>query len=198
MAKGKHGAAAAQRRAEAAHEHIDRLTDQLVEVKTRARRYESDAMRVPALEAEIRRLREQVQDGSSNELERERQARENDRVLMAAKLNAIARLLHESIRDRWLLVSSEGTAVEGELGLAFTQAMSHLLGDEATAIMTQSVHGRFHRRLALRGGDSTGAGVGRHRAGKLTEKEIQAASVPAPVTDETLRLGTDWADVSSS
>lgn len=46
MARGKKAAAAAIRRAEAAHEHIDRLTTELVEAKLRARRAEERAARL--------------------------------------------------------------------------------------------------------------------------------------------------------
>ena len=73
MVKGKHALQSAVRRSEAAHEHIDRLTDQLVEAKTRARQYEAAARRVPAMEAEQRRLRLELEQGTSprvRELER--------------------------------------------------------------------------------------------------------------------------------
>ena len=54
MAKGKHAAASATRRLEAAHEHIDRLTEQLAESKIRHRQAEADAARLPAVEEALR------------------------------------------------------------------------------------------------------------------------------------------------
>ena len=62
MARGKHSSAAALRRAEAAHEHIDRLTDQLVEAKARAREHEHAANRLPSVE---KALAAAVQDRDS-------------------------------------------------------------------------------------------------------------------------------------
>jgi len=70
MARGKHSAQAAIRRAEAAHEHIDRLTEQLVEAKIRARRHEAAAVRLPAVEDELRRVTRQRDEGTSPEVQR--------------------------------------------------------------------------------------------------------------------------------
>lgn len=53
MAKGKHAAASANRRLEAAQDHIDRLTDQLTEAKLRARQVERVAAQVPKLQQRI-------------------------------------------------------------------------------------------------------------------------------------------------
>lgn len=60
MARGKHAARAATQRYEAANEHIDRLTGNLVDAKARARDNEAAARRLPQVEAELNRLREQV------------------------------------------------------------------------------------------------------------------------------------------
>jgi hypothetical protein len=86
MARGKQGAQAAQRRAEAAHEVIDRLTDQLVDAKTRARRYEAAAIRLPAVEGELARLKLLLDAETSDRLEAERTERkaEVDGLLRAA------------------------------------------------------------------------------------------------------------------
>lgn len=62
MAKGKHAAASANRRLEAAQEHIDRLTDQLAEAKLRARMVERQADRVPRLEEQVRELQRRLDD----------------------------------------------------------------------------------------------------------------------------------------
>lgn len=56
MAKGKQAAAAANRRLEAAQDHIDRLTDQLVEAKRRARDAERTAQQVEPLKRRIHQL----------------------------------------------------------------------------------------------------------------------------------------------
>lgn len=70
MAKGKHATKSANRRQSAERDHIDRLTDQLVEAKARARRYEADAMRLPSVEAELRKVRAERDAGASPEAER--------------------------------------------------------------------------------------------------------------------------------
>lgn len=70
MARGKQAAKAANRRTEAAHDHIDRLTDQLVEAKARARRFEADASRLPAVEVELARVRRLADEGTSDALVR--------------------------------------------------------------------------------------------------------------------------------
>lgn len=58
MAKGKQAVAAANRRLEAAQDHIDRLTEQLTEAKLRARQVEAQASQVPALKKRIAKLEE--------------------------------------------------------------------------------------------------------------------------------------------
>lgn len=71
MAKGKHAALSANRRAEAAHEHIDRLSTELVEAKIRAR----DAEEVARM-AELRLKR------SEDELARTEKLRESARKVV--------------------------------------------------------------------------------------------------------------------
>ena len=60
MAKGKQAALSVQRRYEAAVEHIDRLTTELVDAKQRARDLRDTAARVPAMEARMVELQRQV------------------------------------------------------------------------------------------------------------------------------------------
>lgn len=93
MARGKQSALAAARRADAAHEHIDRLTDQLVEAKARARRHETAAERLPMLETEVARLRRQTAEGSSDALERERDRHAATRAALEDRLLRLGQLL---------------------------------------------------------------------------------------------------------
>lgn len=93
MAKGKHSAEAARRRADAAHEHIDRLTDDLIDAKLRARRYEQAALRVPSLVAEIERLRAQIESSTSDLLISERKIRLAERAQHEDVLARLARVV---------------------------------------------------------------------------------------------------------
>lgn len=70
MAKGKHAASANKRRAEAAHEHIDRLTEQLLDAKARARQFESDHERLPVVEEALRVALAERDQAASPEVER--------------------------------------------------------------------------------------------------------------------------------
>ena len=65
MAKGKHAAASANRRLEAAQDHIDRQTDQLTEAKLRAREAERTAGQVEPLKRRVKQLED---DPASAEL----------------------------------------------------------------------------------------------------------------------------------
>lgn len=56
MTRGKHSAASAIRRAEGAHEVIDRLTTQMVDLKERTRLAEREAARVPSLILQVQEL----------------------------------------------------------------------------------------------------------------------------------------------
>lgn len=60
MARGKHAAAAAKRRAESAEEQLDRLLPQLVDAKRVARQYRSEADAAPTLRRQLTELRDQV------------------------------------------------------------------------------------------------------------------------------------------
>lgn len=100
MAKGKHAVTAANRRYEAAVEHIDRITNELVEAKARARRHQRDAERVPGLEAEIARLHALCDANTSDQLERTRAAAE-DRVTDAKRdilmlVEMLTRIIHRA------------------------------------------------------------------------------------------------------
>ena len=70
MAKGKQAALAAQRRLEATQDHVDRLTEQLADAKMRARLVEGQAARLPAVEAELQKIRSQLESTTSSELEK--------------------------------------------------------------------------------------------------------------------------------
>lgn len=100
MAKGKHAVTAANRRYEAAVEHIDRITNELVEAKARARRHQRDAERVPGLEAEIERLHALCDANTSDQLERTRKAAE-ERVMDAKRdvlmlVEMLTRIIHRA------------------------------------------------------------------------------------------------------
>lgn len=69
MARGKQAALAANRRAESAHEIIDRLTSELAEAKLRARLAEAQARRAAELEKEVSHLNSLVAEATSAELE---------------------------------------------------------------------------------------------------------------------------------
>lgn len=60
MARGRHAASAAKRRAESAEDQLDRLLPKLVEAERTAKRYRSEAERATALSAELSRLRDEV------------------------------------------------------------------------------------------------------------------------------------------
>ena len=57
MTRGKHGRAAAQRRAESAEDQLDRLIPELTDAKRTAARYRSEAESATALRAELAKLR---------------------------------------------------------------------------------------------------------------------------------------------
>lgn len=99
MAKGKKAAGAAIRRAEAAHEHIDRLTEQLMDAKSRARQYEAAAIELPAVRAELGRLRSQLAEATSDAVERERERRREDAVRHQGELAQLVVLLMD-VMDR--------------------------------------------------------------------------------------------------
>ena len=73
MARGKHAAQAARQRYEATLVVNDRLSDKLAEAKIVARTNKEMASRVPALEARIATLQEEIKSGVSKEWERERE-----------------------------------------------------------------------------------------------------------------------------
>lgn len=93
--RGKEGLAAHRARLNAAHEHIDRLTDELVEAKLRARRYEAAALRVPGLDAEVARLRVQTDEGTSDKLERQREAHERRELVLEDRLARLSEVLND-------------------------------------------------------------------------------------------------------
>lgn len=72
MARGKHAALTTRRQYEAEMQVIDRLTDQIADLKVRTRATESAAVRVPRLEYEIVELKRQLDAGCSDHLLHER------------------------------------------------------------------------------------------------------------------------------
>lgn len=97
MAKGKHAAAAAIRRAEAAHEHIDRLTNQLAEAKMRARAIEAEANRVPSLVAEVARLQGLAEQATSDRLVYEQEQAQRREAKLTEQRDAAIRGLADVI-----------------------------------------------------------------------------------------------------
>ena len=85
MARGKHAASAANRKYEASIEHLDRVTNELVDAKARARQFEADHRRLPVVEAELTRQRALNEQGTA------------DRVV---ELEAEIERLHELLDDR--------------------------------------------------------------------------------------------------
>lgn len=91
MARGKQAAEAARRRAESAHEVIDRLTSDLADAKIRARMTEAEAARVPGLLQQVVDLSARLDAACSTEVEslRQRLAEahdENDEIRAYFKL----------------------------------------------------------------------------------------------------------------
>lgn len=80
-------------------EHLDRLTDQLAEAKMRARRFEAAATRLPHVEAEVARLRKQIDEGTSDRL-----TKLEDELLTTKKQLAVARDDYISLRRKWTKV----------------------------------------------------------------------------------------------
>lgn len=108
MTRGKHASRSIKRANEAAVSHIDRLTDQLAEAKIKARQYHAAAVRLPALEVELKRLRD-IADGVQSPAQDEvhalrsalHQQREDNKADLAMLRKYVARLLSglESMGD---------------------------------------------------------------------------------------------------
>lgn len=101
MAKGKQAAAAANKRYEAAIEHIDRLTTELVEAKERARRNQADAERLGPALVEVERLRAQVAAGTSDELESVRRSMEQRESEAQDRFDALVDVLQSIVRGAY-------------------------------------------------------------------------------------------------
>lgn len=87
MAKGKQAALSVQRRYEAAVEHIDRLTTELVDAKQRARDLRDTAARVPAMEARMVELQRQVDAMESTGMAKLRAAHATDLSAISTELD---------------------------------------------------------------------------------------------------------------
>jgi len=83
MPRGKEAAKAARRRHEMAMEHIDRLTDDVVSHKLRAKQVEGNAAMVPGLQRRIRELEQQLAEEITPLLATER--RNHDLMMVALK-----------------------------------------------------------------------------------------------------------------
>lgn len=108
MARGKHGKEAAIRRAEAAHEHIDRLTDELVEAKRRMKDAIERAERLEGVEKLLsqRNNDELLADALEKIAEWERIAKEDGERRKAA----IAEMYFVMFPDLNLLSDRKGEA----------------------------------------------------------------------------------------
>lgn len=135
MAKGKQAALAAQRRYEAAVEHINRLTDELVDAKRRARDFEDAAVRLPSVLEEVARLRRQNAEGSSDALERT-QARASERE---------AELLGR-LRDLGQLMLATLDRHDARMSMDDYARVVSLTGCDMTELQPEHFHSRNHRR----------------------------------------------------
>lgn len=120
MARGKKARSAANHRVEAAYDTIDRLTETLADAKVKARQYEYAAKRLPIVEAELARLRVQVAEGTSDELERvralgEKREAESAAVLAEARKHFNALLI--AAEDPDVPPPAESVGVLDKLGL---------------------------------------------------------------------------------
>lgn len=133
MARGKQAAAAAVRRAEAAHEHIDRLTDQLVDAKKRARDHEAAARQLPQALSEIDRLRAQI-DSETFDRVSALEARVDE--VTAERDNAFAWLM--DVRDKWARISLQFMQMLHETGRTqdsdAVNELLHALGEERVCL----------------------------------------------------------------
>lgn len=140
MARGKHAVAAATRRYEASIDHIDRLTTELVEAKTRARRFEADARRLPVVERELRRQKGFAERGSSHTLEAERAKWQTERDGWEDRIIDIGLLIHDRLGDTPLFKSAGGDRVEW-MRLFGSSGMAALMfgGEGATRTQMRNV-----------------------------------------------------------
>lgn len=88
MARGKHAASAARRRAESAQEQLDRLMPRLVDAERTVKKYRSEAEAAPALRARIAELTAQVgmpvaEHEALMNGERDRQAKKDEALIRA-------------------------------------------------------------------------------------------------------------------
>lgn len=119
MARGKQAAKSARRRLDASHDHIDRLTDQLVEAKTRARQHEAAAVRLPAVEKELARVRQQVEEVTSGRVA------QLEAALSEADAERNAALAYvDEVRQNWERVMD---AVESRLDGTYVERLQQLL-----------------------------------------------------------------------
>jgi chromosome segregation ATPase len=141
MARGKYAVAAATRRYEASIDHIDRLTSEVVDAKERARRYESDARRLPGVEKELRRVRELASRTTSDALEAERK-----RVQELQEALRTARAERDLIRRNLTRLSTNIVDRMKALGMTGIEAIEELLeGTDNSAYIDTLPKGQSQR-----------------------------------------------------
>lgn len=138
MARGKQAARSATRRAEAAHEHIDRLTSELVEAKFRARQTEAEAGRVPGLVALVAQLEQRLEAATSVEVERLRSRLEAE----AERNEKLRSLLKKMVERAHTQAPKVGLLTEEELAY---------LNDERATEGWNIVSNRLLRRRRAKG-----------------------------------------------
>lgn len=174
MAKGKQAALAANRRYEAAVEHIDRLTTELTEAKLRARQHEGATREVAHLRIEVDRLRGQIADDTSDRL-----ADVESRLAeVTSERDELASFV-ASLRRKWekaldyLMTTMPGAAATDRMG-----ALAELFADvdpAGTRVRSSDVHPSASDDIAIK---IMRAKAARHRADFTTADcvGVEAAS----------------------
>lgn len=143
MARGKHAASAAKRRAESAEEQLDRLFPQLTDAKRTAARYRSEAEQAAVLRRQLAELRDQVGipvDQHVAELEAVRV--ECQEVLDAydEAINYVVRMLTS---EGWIVEDTDRRCLNGQICLAL-----YVLPEQAVEELTKAMGwGREYRRF---------------------------------------------------
>lgn len=123
MARGKHSLQASRQRTDAAHEHIDRLTDEVVKWKMLAKQHESEAAAAPGLRKLVHELSVKLEQQSSPLLDAERASHRKSRDGYEDRLAQVARIVRAAI-DR---VEPDG--VDAKFSTADIASFDELLGE---------------------------------------------------------------------
>lgn len=118
MARGKQAALAANRRAESAHEIIDRLTSEVAEAKLRARVAEADARRTAQLSSQVEDLQRRLDLACSVEVERHRAAALAALAALDEARALFSRMIERSKAQDGRLFDDTDLAVIERLGFA--------------------------------------------------------------------------------